>query len=92
MSHWALSHVRTTGGRIGNAHLRWAFSEAAVLFLRNNKDAERYYNWLINRHGKSKALSIFAKRLGIAVYYMLKRQKPFNLNMFLSGAKAKEKV
>jgi len=82
----------TTGGRIGNAHLRWAFSEAAVLFLRNNKDAERYYNRLINRHGKSKALSIIAKRLGIAVYYMLKRQKPFNLNMFLSGAKAKEKV
>lgn len=36
----------TTGGRIGNAHLRWAFSEAAVLFLRKNADAERYYNRL----------------------------------------------
>jgi transposase len=65
----------TTGKRIGNAHLCWAFSEAAVLFLRKNKDAERYYNRLINRHGKSKALSIIAKRLGIAVYYMLKRGK-----------------
>lgn len=77
----------TTGKRIGNAHLRWAFSEAAVLFLRKNSDAERYYNRLINRHGKSKALSIIAKRLGIAVYYMLKRGKPFNTKMFLQGKK-----
>lgn len=82
----------TTGGRIGNAHLRWAFSEAAVLFLRNNKEAERYYNRLINRHGKSKALSVVAKRLGIAVYYMLKRQQPFNIKMFLQSNMAKEKI
>jgi len=33
-------------------------AEAAVLFLRKNKEGERYYNRLINRHGKSKALSI----------------------------------
>jgi len=26
----------TTGAKIGNAYLKWAFSEAAVLFLRNN--------------------------------------------------------
>lgn len=82
----------TTGGRIGNGHLRWAFSEAAVLFLRGNTQAERYYNRLINRHGKSKALSIVAKRLGIAVYYMLRRQQPFNINMFLQGHMANEKA
>ena len=82
----------TTGGRIGNAHLRWAFSEAAVLFLRKNPDAERYYNRLINRHGKSKALSIIAKRLGIAVYYMLNRGTPFNINMFLQGNMTNEKA
>ena len=82
----------TTGGRIGNAHLRWAFSEAAVLFLRNNTQAERYYNRLINRHGKSKALSIVAKRLGIAVYYMLRRGNPFNINMFLQNHMANEKA
>jgi transposase len=44
------------GGRIGNAHLRWAFSEAALLYLRGNTEAEKYYNRLISRHGKSKAL------------------------------------
>lgn len=66
------------------------FRQAAVLFLRKNKATERYYNRLMNRHGKSKALSIVAKRLGIAVYYMLKRKKPFNMNLFLNGAMTKK--
>jgi transposase len=29
----------TQGNKIGNAHLKWAFSEAAVLYLRGNKNA-----------------------------------------------------
>ena len=74
----------TTGARIGNAHLKWAFSEATLLYLRGNKHAERYYNRLINKHGKGKALSIIAKRLGTAVYYMLKRREPFNEHTFLN--------
>jgi len=74
----------TTGGRMGNAHLKWAFSEATLLYLRGNKQAEKYYNRLISKHGKGKALSIIAKRLGVAVYYMLKRREPFNEQKFLN--------
>jgi transposase len=33
----------TSGGRIGNAHLRWAFSEASLLYLRGNEQAQKYY-------------------------------------------------
>lgn len=73
----------TAGGRIGNAHLRWAFGEATLLYLRGNKGAEKYYNRLTSRHGKGKALTIIAKRLGTAVYYMLKRKEPFNEHKFL---------
>lgn len=76
----------TSGGRIGNPHLRWAFSEAALLYLRGNKAAQKYYNRLIARHGKAKALTIVAKRLGIAVYYMLKRKEPFNEHKFLNNS------
>lgn len=76
----------TAGGRIGNAHLRWAFSEAALLYLRGNEQAQKYYNRLISRHGKGKALTIVAKRLGIAVYYMLRRQEPFNEHHFLNNS------
>jgi len=32
----------TQGNKIGNAHLKWAFSEAAILYLRNNDCAKRY--------------------------------------------------
>jgi transposase len=32
----------TSGTKIGNAYLTWAFSEAAVLFLRNNPAGQKY--------------------------------------------------
>jgi transposase len=32
----------TSGSNIGNAHLKWAFSEAAVLFLRDNPAAQQF--------------------------------------------------
>jgi transposase len=73
----------TGGHKIGNAHLKWAFSEAAVLFLRDNPAGMKYKKRLENKHGKAKALSIIAHKLGRAVYYILKREKAFDMNMFL---------
>ena len=60
--------------KIGSMHLKWAFSEAAVLFLRNNPKGLAYKRRLERKHGKSKALTILAHKLGRAVYYMLKRK------------------
>ena len=71
------------GKKIGNAHLKWAFSEAAVLFLKGNEPAKKYLDRLSNKHGKAKALSILAHKLGRAVYFMLKRKEAFNQNKFL---------
>lgn len=48
--------------KIGNVHLKWTFSEAAVLFLRNNPQGQRYLERLARKHGKGKALSILAAR------------------------------
>jgi transposase len=61
--------------KIGNVHLKWAFSEAAVLFLRANPEGMAYKKRLEKKHGKAKAVSILAHRLGRAVYHMLKRRK-----------------
>jgi hypothetical protein len=36
------------------------------------------------KHGKAKALSILAQKLGRAVYFMLKRKRAFDMNKFLS--------
>jgi len=75
----------TSGKKIGNVHLKWAFSEASVLFLRGNPAGQRYVEKLTSKHGKAKALSILAHKLGRAVYYMLKREKAFAMNQFFGS-------
>jgi len=73
----------SSGKKIGNAHLKWAFSEAAVLFLKGNEPGKKYLERLTRKHGKGKALSILAHKLGRAVYFMLKNKRPFDKNKFL---------
>jgi len=73
----------SNGKKIGNAHLKWAFSEAAALFLKGNEPGKKYLSRLTNKHGKGKALSILAHKMGRAVYFMLKNNKPFDKNKFL---------
>ncbi len=74
-----------SGAKIGNAHLKWAFSEAAVGFLRGNKRAQALRQKLAAKHGKGKSLSIIAARLARAVYFMLKRRAPFDEERFFAG-------
>ncbi len=73
----------TSGKKIGNAHLKWAFSEAAALFLRNNPAGQKYLARLEKKHAKGKALTILAHKLARAVYYMLKHKTAFNMAKFL---------
>src|SRR5262249_48226767 len=60
-----------TGGRkIGNAHLKWAFSEATCLLIR---ELPRAKTWLARRErklGKKRALGALAARLGRTVYHL----------------------
>ena len=72
------------GSKIGNAHLKWAFSEAAVFFINGNDPAKKYLDRLTKKHGKSKALSILAHKLGRAVYFMLKNKEAFDQKKFLA--------
>ena len=75
----------TSGAKIGNAHLKWAFSEAAVLCLRDNPAGQPLLTRLEKKHSKGKALTILAHKLARAVYYMLKRQTAFDLETFLQA-------
>ncbi len=84
--HSSAGKVHGTGGsKIGNAHLKWAFSEAAVLFLRRNEKAQKYKARLEKKHGKGKALSIIAHKLGRAVYFILQRRRPFQMDKFFNN-------
>lgn len=74
----------TGGAKIGNAHLRWAFGEAATLFLRNNLDAQNWLEKKTAKHNKAKALTLLSHKLGRAVYFMLKRKQFFDQEKFLA--------
>jgi transposase len=75
----------TAGKKIGNAYLKWAFSEAALLFLRNNAQGQKCLARLEKKHGQGKALTILAHTLARAVYYMLLRDTVFEMDTFLNG-------
>jgi transposase len=73
------------GKKIGNAQLRWAFGEAACLFLRGSERARQWKQKQENKHGSAKALAIVAARLARAVYHLLRKQEAFDEERFWSG-------
>ena len=73
------------GKKIGNAHLRWAFAEAACLFLRSSERAKKWKQKQAAQRGEGKALAILAARLGRAVYHMLRKGEAFDEKRFWSG-------
>jgi hypothetical protein len=74
----------TSGSKIGNVHLKWAFSEAAVLFLRRNPLARKLRDKLVKEHAKGKSITILAHKLARAVYYILKRKEVFHMETFFA--------
>jgi transposase len=70
--------------KIGNPHLKWAFSEATILLLRESEQAKKLHKKLVKKNGEGKALGILSNKLGRAVYYMLKNKKAFDMNKFFS--------
>ena len=61
------------------------FSEAAVLFLRDNPAGQNYLARLEKKHGPGKALTVLAQKLARAVYDMLTRDTVFDMATFLHG-------
>jgi transposase len=57
----------STGAKSGNAARTWAFSEAAVLFLRNNPAGQKALARWERKHGRGKALTVCAHTLARAV-------------------------
>ncbi|APZ93014.1 IS110 family transposase [Fuerstiella marisgermanici] len=71
------------GRKQGNPQLKWAFSEAVALLLRDSPATKAAFAKMEKRHGRGKALSILAARLGRAVYLVLKRGDIFSEREFL---------
>ena len=62
-----------------------AFSEAAVGFLRKNEEGKKFYNRIVKKHGKGKALTVLAHKLARAVYYIWKNDTVFDQEKFLAN-------
>jgi transposase len=85
-AHESAGKVKGTGGKkIGNAHLKWAFSEAACLMLRSVPAVKGWLRRQETKKGKRKALSILEAKIGRAVYHLWRKQVPFDAKRFLAG-------
>jgi transposase len=66
------------GKKIGNAHLKWAFGEAACLLVRHSARAKAWLTRKEKKHGKAKALAILAAKLGRTVYHLWRKREVFD--------------
>ena len=72
-----------SGKNSGNAHLKWAFAEAAPVFRRHHPHGQQLLTRLEKKPGKGTALTILAHKLARAVYDMLKRKTACEMENFL---------
>jgi transposase len=75
--------VGVGNARAGNAWLKWAFGEAAVLSAQKDDQMKACLARLQSKHGGGKGLSIFAHKLGRAVYHLLHAKTVFDVGRFV---------
>jgi transposase len=84
--HESNGKVKGVGPRKqGNAHLKWAFSEAASLMLRSFAPARSWMQRQAKKRGKKTAHAILEARIGRAVYHLWKKQVAFDPKKFLAS-------
>jgi transposase len=84
--HSSAGKVKGSGGKkIGNAHLKWAFSEAACLMIRAVPAVKSWMQRQEKKRSKRKALSILEAKIGRAVYHLWRKQVAFDPKRFLKG-------
>jgi len=85
-THESAGKVKGVGGRkIGNAHLKWAFSEAASLMLRSFPAAKAWMQRQSKKRGKKKAHAILEAKIGRTVYHLWRKQVAFDPEKFLAS-------
>jgi len=82
-THESAGKVKGVGGRkIGNAHLKWAFSEAASLMLRSFPAAKSWMQRQSKKRGAKKAHAILEAKIGRTVYHLWRKQVAFDGKKF----------
>jgi transposase len=73
------------GKRIGNAHLKWAFGEAACGLLRHSEAAKKWLTRKQRKLGKARALGALSAKLGRTVYHLLRKREAFDVQRFFAS-------
>jgi len=85
-AHSSAGKVKGSGPKkVGNAHLKWAFSEAACLMIRAVPAVKSWMQRQEKKRGKRKALSVLEAKIGRSVYHLWRKQQAFDLKRFLRG-------
>ena len=85
-THESAGKIKGVGGRkMGNAHLKWAFSEAASLMLRSFAPAKAWLQRQAKRRGTKKAHAILEAKLGRCVYHLWRKRQAFDPKKFLAS-------
>jgi transposase len=71
------------GRKMGNAYLKWAFSEIVPLLKRQSPEVKAWCERIEKKHGPARANSLLSVKLGRAVYCMLRRRQVFDLKRLL---------
>jgi transposase len=84
--HTSAGKVKGSGPKkIGNAHLKWAFSEAACLMIRAVPAVKSWMQRQEKKKGKRQAMAILEAKIGRTVYHLWRKQVPFDAKRFLKG-------
>lgn len=75
--------VGVGNSRAGNAWLKWAFSEAAVLSAQKDERLKKCLARIQSKHGAAKGLSVFAHKLGRVAYHLLHAKTVFDVDRFV---------
>lgn len=73
------------GKKIGNAYLKWAFSEAVPLLKRCSPEVKDWAKRMEKKHSAARANAVLAAKLGRAVYFMLRRGDVFDVKKMISS-------
>ena len=85
-THESAGKVKGVGCRkLGNAHLKWAFSEAASLMLRSFAPAKSWMQRQAKKRGTKKAHAILEAKIGRCVYHLWRKQVAFDAKKFLAS-------
>ena len=74
-----------SGAKIGNVHLKWAFSESVLWMLRYSEDAKAFLKRKEKKYGKARTMTMLARKIARAVYQMLKRKESFDALKFFAS-------